>query len=66
MFYVKGLGYTVAMDTGSAIKGKYRFDFSVFDKKFAQELGTREWEVYLVEMGSGRVGRSGLIAGYFE
>lgn len=55
VFYIKGLGYTVAMDTGSAVKGKYRFDFSVLDKKFAQELGTRKWEVYLVKLGNGIV-----------
>lgn len=55
VFYIKGLGYAVAMDTGSAIKGKYRFDFSVFDKKFAKILGTREWDVYLVKMGKGYV-----------
>lgn len=56
VFYIKGLGYTVAMDTGSAIKGKYRFDFSVLDRKFAQELGTRDWDVYLVKLGNGNVG----------
>lgn len=55
VFYIKGLGYTVAMDTGSAIKGKYRFDFSVFDKKFAQQLGSRKWDVYLVKLGTGNV-----------
>jgi len=55
VFYVKGLGYTVAMDTGSAIKGKYRFDFSVFDKEFAKLLGSRKWEVYLVKIGDGNV-----------
>lgn len=53
VFYIRGLGFTVAMDTGSAIKGKYRFDFSVLDKKFAQKLGSRKWEVYLVRMGNG-------------
>ena len=53
VFYIKGLGYTVAMDTGSAIKGKYRFDFSVFDKNFAKQLGSRKWEVYLVKLGTG-------------
>ena len=55
VFYIKGLGYTVAMDTGSAIKGKYRFDFSVFDKNFAKVLGIREWDVYLVKLGNGKV-----------
>lgn len=55
VFYIKGLGYTVAMDTGSAIKGKYRFDFSVFDKQFARQLGSRKWEVYLVKLGTGSV-----------
>lgn len=56
VFYIKGLGYTVAMDTGSAIKGKYRFDFSVLDKEFARELGSRKWDVYLVKLGNGNVG----------
>jgi 3D (Asp-Asp-Asp) domain-containing protein len=55
VFYIKGLGYAVAMDTGSAIKGKYRFDFSVFDRKFAQALGSRKWDVYLVRMGKGYI-----------
>jgi len=55
VFYIKGLGYTIAMDTGSAIKGKYRFDFSVFDKNFAKILGVREWDVYLVKLGNGKV-----------
>lgn len=55
IFYIKGLGYTVAMDTGSAIKGKYRFDFSVLDKKFAQELGSKKWDVYLVKLGDGEI-----------
>jgi len=54
-FYVKGIGYVTAMDTGNAVKGKNRFDFAVFDKKFAFALGTRNWDVYLVRMGSGRV-----------
>lgn len=48
-FYVKGLGYVVAMDTGSAVKGKYRFDFAVFDKSFANKIGRKNWEVYLVK-----------------
>lgn len=55
VFYIRGLGYAVAMDTGSAIKGKYRFDFSVFDKKFAAALGSRKWDVYLVRLGKGQV-----------
>ncbi len=54
VFYIKGLGYAVAMDTGSAIKGKNRFDFAVFDKKFAQTLGVRKWDVHLVKMGDGK------------
>ena len=56
VFYIKGLGYAVAMDTGSAIKGKYRFDFSVFDRNFARTLGLRKWDVYLVKTGNGKVG----------
>jgi len=55
VFYIKGLGYAVAMDTGSAIKGKYRFDFAVFDKNFANKLGANYWDVYLVKMGNGKV-----------
>jgi 3D (Asp-Asp-Asp) domain-containing protein len=55
IFYIKGLGYAIAMDTGSAVKGKYRFDFAVFDKEFAKALGSREWDVYLVRMGNGKV-----------
>lgn len=55
VFYIRGLGYTVAMDTGSAIKGKYRFDFSVLDKEFAMKLGSRKWDVYLVKLGKGSV-----------
>jgi 3D (Asp-Asp-Asp) domain-containing protein len=55
IFYIKGLGYAVAMDTGSAIKGKYRFDFSVFDKEFAKKLGVRKWDVYLIKLGNGNV-----------
>ena len=47
-FYIEGLGYVVAMDTGSAVKGKYRFDYAVFDKDFAYKLGRRDWKVYLV------------------
>jgi 3D (Asp-Asp-Asp) domain-containing protein len=55
VFYIKGLGYTVAMDTGGAVKGKYRFDFSVLDKEFAMKLGSRKWDVYLVKLGKGSV-----------
>ncbi|MDP4094598.1 MAG: 3D domain-containing protein [Bacillota bacterium] len=58
IFYIRGLGYAVAMDTGSAIKGKKRFDFAVFDKKFAEALGSRYWDVYLVKMGNGKVNNS--------
>ena len=47
-FYIEGLGYVVAMDTGSAVKGKYRFDYAVFDKSFAYKLGRRNWKVYKV------------------
>ena len=47
-FYVEGLGYVVAMDTGNAVKGKYRFDYAVFDKQYALKLGRRKWKVYLV------------------
>lgn len=55
VFYIKGLGFTVAMDTGSAIKGKKRFDFAVLDKDFANELGQQYYDVYLVRMGNGKI-----------
>jgi 3D (Asp-Asp-Asp) domain-containing protein len=58
VFYIKGLGYTVAMDTGSAIKGKNRFDFAVLDKDFANELGQQYYDVYLVKMGNGKIDKS--------
>lgn len=47
-FYIEGLGYVVAMDTGSAVKGRNRFDYAVFDKDFAYKLGRKNWKVYLV------------------
>ncbi len=43
------------MDTGSAIKGKNRFDFAVLDKKFAYALGQQYYDVYLVKMGNGKI-----------
>lgn len=55
VFYIKGLGYAVAMDTGTGVWGKNRFDFAVFDRSFALTLGQRYWEVYLIRMGNGRV-----------
>ena len=58
IFYIKGMGYEVAMDTGSANKGKYRFDFAVFDKNFAKQLGSNYWDVYLVKLGDGKVEKS--------
>ena len=48
-FYVEGLGYVVAMDTGNAVKGKYRFDYAVFDRDYAFKLGRQKWNVYLVK-----------------
>lgn len=48
-FYIEGLGYVVAMDTGNAVKGKYRFDYAVFDRDYALKLGRRDWDVYLVK-----------------
>ncbi|HEY5584030.1 MAG TPA: 3D domain-containing protein [Ruminiclostridium sp.] len=58
VFYIKGLGFTVAMDTGSAIKGQKRFDFAVLDKAFANELGKQYYDVYLVKMGNGKIDES--------
>lgn len=48
-FYIEGLGYVIAMDTGSAIKGKYRFDYAVFDRTYALQIGRRKYKVYLVK-----------------
>lgn len=48
-FYIEGLGFVVAMDTGNGVKGKYRFDYAVFDKEFAFKLGRQKWKVYLVK-----------------
>ena len=48
-FYIEGLGYVIAMDTGGAIKGKYRFDYAVFDRDYAKQLGRRNYKVYLVK-----------------
>ncbi len=58
IFYIKGLGYAIAMDTGSAIKGKNRFDFAVLDKNFANALGNQYYDVYLVKMGNGKIDAS--------
>lgn len=58
VFYIKGLGYTVAMDTGSAIKGKKRFDFAVLDKQFANQLGQEYYDVYLIKLGTGKIDHS--------
>lgn len=54
-FYIKGLGYVVAMDSGGAIKGRNRFDFAVLDKEFAKRIGVRKFEVYLIKLGNGKV-----------
>lgn len=48
-FYIEGLGYVVAMDTGNMVKGKYRFDYAVFDRDYALKLGRKKWKVYLVK-----------------
>lgn len=48
-FYIEGLGYVVAMDTGNMVKGKYRFDYAVFDREYALKLGRKNWKVYLVK-----------------
>jgi len=58
VFYIRGLGFTIAMDTGSAIKGRKRFDFAVLDKDFANELGHQYYDVYLVKMGNGKIDES--------
>lgn len=55
IFYIKGLGYVIAMDSGGAIKGRNRIDFAVFDKDFARKIGRNSFEVYLIKMGNGKV-----------
>lgn len=56
VFYIKGLGYVMAMDSGGAIKGKNRFDFAVLDKNFAKKIGVNKFDVYLIKMGNGNIG----------
>lgn len=56
VFYIKGLGYVMAMDTGGAIKGRNRIDFAVLDKEFAKQIGRKKFEVYLISLGNGKVG----------
>ncbi len=56
VFYIKGLGYVMAMDCGGAIKGKNRFDFAVLDKNFARKIGVRKFDVYLIRKGEGFIG----------
>lgn len=58
IFYIKGIGYVIAMDTGGKVKGRNRFDLAVFDKKFAYAIGCRYWDVYLIKMGRGKVDTS--------
>ncbi len=48
-FYIEGLGYVVAMDTGSAVKGRNRFDYAVFDVDYAKQIGRRKYKTYLVK-----------------
>lgn len=47
IFYIEGLGFGVAADTGGAIKGKNRADFLVASKTFAN-LASGNRRVYLV------------------
>lgn len=46
--YIKGLGFFVAEDTGSAIKGK-RIDVYVNDHEQAKRLGRKTVEVYILQ-----------------
>lgn len=46
--YIKGLGFFVAEDTGSAIKGK-RIDVYVDDHEQAKRLGRKTVEVYILQ-----------------
>lgn len=46
--YIKGLGFFVAEDTGSAIKGK-RIDVYVNDHEQAKKLGRKTVEVYILQ-----------------
>ena len=55
VFYIKGIGYVVAMDTGGMISGRKRMDLAIFDKSEANQFGVRYMEVYLVKYGNGKV-----------
>lgn len=58
VFYIKGIGYVKAMDTGGMIKGRNRMDLAFFDKKLTEEFGVRQMDVYLVKLGDGNVNKS--------
>lgn len=55
IFYIKGIGYVKAMDTGGLIKGRNRMDLAFFDRKLSDEFGVRQMDVYLVQLGNGNV-----------
>ncbi len=48
-FYIEGIGIVEAMDTGSAIKGRERFDIGLFDRPTAFKFGRRTLRVWLLE-----------------
>jgi 3D (Asp-Asp-Asp) domain-containing protein len=54
-FYIKGIGYVAAMDTGGMIKGRNRMDLAIFDKESVNNFGIRYMDVYLVKLGNGKV-----------
>lgn len=48
-FYIEGIGMVEAMDTGSAIRGRERFDLALFDRDAAFRFGKRKCKVWLIE-----------------
>jgi 3D (Asp-Asp-Asp) domain-containing protein len=48
-FYVEGVGYAKAYDTGSAIKGPQRADITLMSRSLARHWGVRRLRVYSVD-----------------
>ncbi len=49
LFYIEGWGIVEAMDTGSAIKGRKRFDLCIFNKEKALSLGIQKRKVWRID-----------------